>query len=193
MSETKERILVSTFVERYNKLANEQLKRKYAEEHVKLHYSPVLNKINILKLMTEKSVVNGVHGKYIDLAISKINLIAAILVLYTDLTVDKNEEDNPLTFESYDLLKSSGALESILQAIGTDIEELMHVQSSIMDNWYAENSSTQAYISDLIQQASHKFGVAAGVGMQKLSEVLDDEKKMEKVATVINKVVKKVK
>lgn len=193
MSETNERILVSTFVERYNKLTNEQLKKKYVEEHVKTHYSPILSKINILKLMNEKSVVEGTHGKYIDLSVSKINLIGAVLILYTDLTVDKDEEGNSLIFTNYDLLKSTGILKQILQTIGSDIEELMEVQSSVMDTWYTENSSTQAYISELIEKASHRFGVAAGVGLQKLSEVLDDEKKMEKVATVINKVVKKVK
>ena len=82
MSEKEERITVSQFKERYNKLPNEQLKDKYVKDHIKTTYSPILNKINVLKLMNEKSVVDDPAGKYIDMTVSKLNTVISILILY---------------------------------------------------------------------------------------------------------------
>ena len=193
MSENKERITVSAFAERYGKIANEQLKDKYVKEHIVRTYSPILNKINVLTLMNEKSVVNDSTGKYIDLAVSKLNLVMAILVLYTDIEPDKSENGTPLTCDSYDVLRSTGLYEKILNTIGKDIEELMSVQSFVIETWYNKNASTQAYIANLVGNFSQKFGVAAGTGMEKLSTVLDDEVKFKRVMGALEKLIKKVK
>ena len=91
MNEVKERISVSQFVERYNKLVSDQLKDRYVKEHIVTTYAPILNKKLILETMNEKSEANGSTGKYIDFVVSKLNLIMAILVLYTDIEQDKNE------------------------------------------------------------------------------------------------------
>ena len=192
MSDKKERITVSAFVNGYNKLINSELKNKYVKGHVTTTYAPILTKINILNLMHEKSVVDG-KIKYIDLTVSKLNLIMAILVLYTDVEPDKNEEGKPMTWDAYDKLKSTGLLEKILECIGEDIEELMSVQKNIMDTWHMKNSSTEAYIANLVETASQRFGIVAGAGMEKLSEVMADEKKMEKVMSAFEKVLKKIK
>lgn len=193
MSETKQRITVSDFAKRYKALTNDQLKDKYIKEHVKTTYAPILNKINILKLMNEKSVVDDASGKYIDMAVSKLNLVMAILVLYTDIEPDKSEDGKVLSWESYDILKSTGLYGKILNTIGEDLEELMSIQSNVMDTWYNKNCSTQAYITNLVEYASHKIGLVAGVGAEKLAEVLGDEIKMKRVASTLDKVLKKIK
>lgn len=193
MNEVKERIAVSQFAERYSKLANEQLKDKYVKEHITTTYSPILQKKLILELMNDKSVVESPTGNYIDMTVSKLNLIMAILVLYTNIEPDKSEDGQSLTWEAYDILKSTGLYEKILNHIGKDIEELMGIQSNIMETWYNKNCSTQAYIANLMESASQKFGVAVGVGLEKLSEVMDDEVKMKKVTSALEKVLKKVK
>lgn len=193
MSEVKERITVSTFVERYSKLNNDQLKDKYVKEHVKITYAPVLKKKAILEAMNDKSVIDAPTGKYIDLLTSKLNLTMAVLVLYTDIEPDKNEDGQPLVCESYDALQSTGLIGKILNAIGSDIEELMSIQSQVMDTWYAQHTSTEAYITNLVEVASHKLGIYAGAGMDKLADVLSDEKKMNKVIAALDKMLKKVK
>lgn len=193
MSEAKERISVLTFVERYNKLNNDQLKDKYVKEHVKVTYAPILKKKIILEAMNDKSVVEGSTGKYIDLITSKLNLTMAVLILYTDIEPDKNEEGQPLVCESYDILQSTGLIGKILNTIGSDIEELMSIQSQVMDTWYAQHTSTEAYIANIVEVASHKLGVYAGAGMDKLADALGDEKKMNKIVTALDKVLKKVK
>lgn len=193
MSEVKEKITVSTFVERYYKLNTEQLKDKYVKEHVKTTYAPILKKKAILEAMNDKSVVEGSTGKYIDMITSKLNLTMAVLVLYTDIEPDKNEEGQPLVCESYDSLQSTGLIGKILNIIGSDVEELMNIQSQIMDIWYARHTSTEVYVANLVEAASHKLGVYAGAGMDKLADVLSDEKKVNKIIAVFDKMIKKIK
>ena len=193
MSEVKERISVSTFVERYSSLTNKQLKDKYVKEHVKSTYAPILSKKLILETMNDKSVVDG-SIKYIDLTVSKLNFVMAILVLYTDIEPDKNEEGKPLTWDAYDKLKSTYLIEDILSFIGEDeINELMSVQKTVMDTWTMKNTSAEAFVTNLIDVASRRLGVVAGASMDKLTEVLNDESKMKKVASALDKVLKKIK
>ena len=131
MIEVKERISITKFVEGYNKLANEQLKDKYVKEHIKTTYVPILQKKLILEMMNTKAVVET-PIKHIDMMVSKLNVVMAILVLYTDLEPDKQTNEDgtttPLTWDAYDTLKSSGLYEKILEAIGEDLNELMAVQ-----------------------------------------------------------------
>lgn len=193
MGEVLERITVSTFVERYSKLNNDQLKDKYVKEHVKITYAPILKKKAILEVMNDKSVIDSPTGKYIDLITSKLNLTMAVLMLYTDIEPDKNEEGQPLVCESYDSLQSTGLIGKILNTIGSDVEELMNIQSQVMDTWYAQHTSTEAYIANLVEVASHKLGVYAGAGMDKIADVLSDEKKMNKIIAAFDKMLKKIK
>ena len=197
MSEVTERISVSTFVDRYKSLTSGQLKNKYINEHIKTTYAPLLSKTTILNMMNEKAVVDDGGVRYIDLLISKLNLTMAILVLYTDIEPDKKENEDgtttALTWEAYDALKSNGLLDEITEAIGEDIAELLSVQKNIMDTWYTKNNSTEAYIANIIETASQKLGTYAGFGMDKLADVLSDEKKMNKVIGALDKVLKKVK
>lgn len=196
MSEVKERISVSTFVDRYNALTTSQLKSKYVKEHIKTTYAPLLSKMTILNLMNEKSVVND-DILYVDMVTSKLNLNMAILILYTDIEPDKKENEDgtttPLTWEAYDKLKSTGLLDIIIEYIGEDIRELLSVQKDILDTWCLKNKSSEAYVENLIENASQKLGAYVGFGMDKLADVLSDEKKMSKLMTALEKIVKKIK
>lgn len=196
MSEKMKKISVSEFVKGYEKLTNDSLKINYIKNHITTTYAPLLSKMTILNLMNEKSVVDdGI--KYVDMVTSKLNLNMAILILYTDIEPDKKENEDgtitSLTWDAYDALKSSGLLDNIIEYIGEDVVELLSVEKNILDTWYSKNTSSQAYISDLVEIASRKFSVIAGAGMDKLADVLNDEKKMNKVMTVLEKVIKKIK
>jgi hypothetical protein len=196
MSEVKERISVSTFVERYNKLTSEQLKDKYIKEHIKTTYAPILQKKLILEMMNKKSVVET-PTKHIDMTVSKLNFVMAILVLYTDIEPDKQENEDgtttPLTWETYDLLKSSGLYGKILDTIGGDLNELMSVQDYILESWHMANTSTEAYVNNLIDIASRRFGISIELLLDKVIEILEDEKKTKKVMTILDKITKKIK
>ena len=196
MIEVKERISISKFVEGYNKLANEQLKDKYVKEHIKTTYVPILQKKLILEMMNTKAVVET-PIKHIDMMVSKLNVVMAILVLYTDLEPDKQTNEDgtttPLTWEAYDALKSSGLYGKVLGAIGEDLNELMSVQDQILNSWHMANTSTEAYVNNIIDTVSRRFGISMELVLDKLTDILEDDAKTKKVTTMLEKLAKKIK
>ena len=196
MNEPKERISISKFVEDYKKIANEHLKDKYIQEHIKNTYAPILQKKLLLEMLNSKAVVET-PVKHIDMMTSKLNFVMAILVLYTDIEPDKkiNEDGTttPLTWDAYDALKSSGLYGKILNAIGEDLNELMAVQDQILNTWHMSNTSTEAYINNIIDTVSRRFGISIDLLLDKFEEILDDEKKMKKLTTSLEKLSKKIK
>ena len=173
-----EKTLVSKFVENFKKLKDDTNKQALVKKHVTSHYAPLLSKTMVLNLMNEKSIAEGKHGKYINLTVSKLNLVMAILALYTDLTPDKevNEagEEKAKSYESYDLLKEYGALDMILNEIGADIQELITVQSEVIDTWTAQNCSTAAFLSDLVEKVSMIFSAGLGKELGGITEVFNE-------------------
>lgn len=192
MSETK-KILVTDFVKKYNEMKSAELKTKQIRGIIKRTYCPILEKKMILDLMLEKSVVeDGIP--YIDMFCNKINFYAAIISMYTYIVPDKDKKGVPKSYEMYDLLVENDILNAILAMIGErELGELTSINGLLLDTWHMKNTSTQAYVSNLVETASRKFGVVASVGMEKLSEVLDDEVKLKRAMTALDKVVKKIK
>lgn len=194
MSEVKERISMSKFVDDYKKLTSDSMKDRYIKERVKTTYAPILQKKLILEMMNSKCVVDE-PSKYIDMTISHLNVVMAILVLYTDIEPDKKDNEDgtttPLTWEAYDALKSTGIYEKLLNAIGKDLDELMLIQSQVLDSWHMANTSTQAYVNEVIETASRRFGISIELLLDKLNEVLEDETKMKKLMSALEKILKK--
>ena len=129
--------------------------------------------------------------------VSKLNFVMAILVLYPDLEPDKQKNEDgtttPLTWETYDLLKSSGLYGKILDAIGEDLNELVLVNEQIIDSWQVANVSTEAYVNNLVETVSRRFGISIELLLDKVTEIIEDEKKMNKVISAFEKVIKKIK
>lgn len=189
----EKKILITDFVKKYKTLASEKLKNDYIKSIIKCNYCPILKKRAILDLMLEKSV-NEDGLKTIDMFLNKLNFYAAIISLYTYIVPDKDENGVPKSYEMYDLLTENNLMNPILELIGErELGELTSINGLLLDNWHMQNTSVEAYISSFVEAASRKFGVVAGVGMEKLTEVLEDEKKMNKVITALDKVLKKVK
>lgn len=197
MSENN-KISVSKFVEDFKKLSNDANKQAMVKKHVVRHYAPILNKKNVLDITMDGCVKSGKSGKYIDLFASKLNFIGSILILYTDLAIDKkvisdsDGKDKEVVdiWTAYDLLKESGALEMILNEIGSDIEELLSIQEQLLGTWHNNNASTAAYISDVVEKISLIFSTALGKEISSLADALNtgtDEDKAELVASLMEK------
>lgn len=192
MSEAK-KILVTDFVKKYNEIKSADLKEKQIQKIIKRTYCPIIEKRMILNLMLEKSVVED-DVPYIDMFVNKLNFYAAIISLYTYIIPEKDEKDVPKSYEMYDLLMENNLINPIFETIGErELGELTSINKLLLDNWYAQHTSSQAYINGLVETASYKFGVFAGAGMDKLADVLSDEKKMDKIIGILDKVLKKVK
>ena len=147
----------------------------------------------ILDLMLSKSI-NEEGSKHIDLFVNRINFIVAIISLYTALLPEKDENGISKTYEMYDLLveNENDILNRILVNIGErEIAELTSINGLVIDNWCAENNSTEAYISNLLETASRKFGVYIGVGLERMADALGDEVKMQRATNFLDKVFKK--
>lgn len=183
---TEKKITVSKFIDGYNKLTNPSLKENYIKTHIISNYAPLLMKKNILTIMCEKSAVDNGY-KYIDMTVNKLNLYMAILALYTDIEIEKDENNNLLSWEAYDALKSANIMEHLLLLIGNDIEELLNVQKEVLDTWHMKNTSTEAYVYNLSEMAANKIGVIAGVGLEQLVDILSNENKFKKIMKIIEK------
>jgi len=194
MSNTEtNKTLVSKFVEDFKKVTNENNKLTMVKKHVIRHYAPILHKRNVLDIMMDSCVKHGKSGRYVDMFVSKLNFVGAILILYTDLEVDKttNADGKEVAniWEAYDLLKESGAWSMILNEIGDDLNELLTVQEQILDTWHNENASVAAYVSDLVEKVSMIFSTALGKELGSIAEVFNElpaEEKKNFFATLKN-------
>lgn len=190
MSETK-KILVTEFVKQYKELTDDNLKDRKIKSIIRRTYCPILEKKIILDLMLSKSI-NEEGSKHIDLFVNRINFIAAIISLYTTLLPEKDENGTSKTYEMYDLLVENDILNKILENIGEkEIAELTSINGIVMDNWYGANKSTEAYVSNLIETVSRKFGVYIGVGLEKMADALGDEVKMQRATNLLDRLFKK--
>lgn len=173
-----EKTLVSKFVEDFKKVTNETTKQAMVKKHVTSHYAPILHKSNVLNIMMDGCVKQGKSGKFVDMLASKLNFAGAILVLYTDLEVDKttNADGKEVAniWGSYDLLKESGVWGMILDEIGEDVTELLFVQDQILGTWHNENCSTAAYISDLVEKVSMIFSTGLGKEFGSITEMFNE-------------------
>ncbi len=190
---SKDKTLVSKFVASFKEITNENTKKSMVEKHVITHYSPILKKKNVLDIMMDGCVKQGKSGKYIDMTCSKLNFISAILILYTDLAIDKTKNDDgkevPDICTAYDQLKESGALDMIINTIGSDIEELISVQEQILNTWHNENASTAAFISDIVEKVGMIF--SAGLGKELSSIMESDDEKAELLSALIGSSINK--
>ena len=190
MSETK-KILVTEFVKQYKELTDDKLKDRKVKSIIRRTYCPILEKKIILDLMLSKSI-NEDGSKHIDLFVNRINFIAAIISLYTTLLPEKDENGISKTYEMYDLLVENDILNKIFENIGEkEIGELTSINGVVMDNWYATNTSTEAYVSNLLETVSRKFGAYIGVGLEKMADALGDEVKMQRATNFLDKVFRK--
>ena len=192
MNETK-KILVTDFIKKYNEVKSEDLKKKQVQGIIKRRYCPILEKKVILDLMLSKSIIED-DIPYIDMFTNKLNFYAAIISLYTYIVPEIDESGKSKSYEMYDMLIENGLMSIILEEIGErELGELTSVNGLLLDTWHIKNTSAQAYVDNLVETASQKFGAYAGFGMDKLADVLSDEKKMNKIFSSLDKMLKKMK
>ena len=177
---TENKTLVSKFVENFKKLKDDANKQALVKKHVTTHYAPILNKKNVLEIILDGCVENGKSGKFINMMKSKVNFIGAILILYTDLQIDKTVENKetgemlPDIFTAYDSLKESGAFDMLLNEIGDDLNELISVQDQIFSTWHNEHASISAYISNLAEKVGMIFSAGLGKELGSITEVFNE-------------------
>lgn len=192
MDKKANNISVTQFMKEYNKFTSKAAKENYVKSHITSTYAPIMNKKYLLQVVLDKSVVEQDNGvKYIDMFISKLNLFGIILILYTDIKLDKDENGVPLISEAYDLMKPTGIIDEIYKNIGEkEINELLSVQKTLMDTFYNQNGSTEAFIANVVDKATRKIGISAGYAIEKLDGLVSDENKINKIMGIVKPFIK---
>ena len=193
MAKTDNKITVTKIEKKYNSFSSVTAQQNYLKSLIKTTYAPIMTKKYLLQLVLDKSIVEQDNGiKYIDMFISKLNLFGIILAMYTNITIEKDKNGNPMIAEAYDMLKQINVIDELYNLIGEDeIEELLSVQKTIMDTFYNQNGSTEAFIANVVDKAAQKFGISAGFAIDKLDEIVSDEKKINKIMGIIKPFINK--
>lgn len=189
---------IKEFVELYNKVKVETAKEKLINEHIVRTYVPVGEKAAALKGLLEGSVRVNENGiKYIDLVANKINYVYGILLLYTDLEPIKSDDVTVKFLETYDVLQESGLINIICSHIGErELGELTFINDQVLDTWYTQNTSTKAYVSDLVSLISRNITEITTLLKEiPIDEITDkiDKEKVEEIVDSIKKDYKEVK
>ena len=161
------------FVERYNNMANQQLKDRFVKENVKITpYVSIIKKDAYAQLIVDNTTFeqeayddNG-ETKYRKTDKIRVNSVAqyvqfcrAVIELYTDLEID---EDDKGFIKGYDALKSSGLLDILM--VGSDkadplipmseLSEFKTILTMKQSDTQFNETTTQAFISKQIERIS---------------------------------------
>ena len=132
-----EKISVKEFVDKYSSFPSTQARDKICSDSIIRTYVPVFEKY--IALLTGFNNTNrDAKGELnINSFLSYLVYTMITISLYTNLDISKSVEEGEtnLSFESYDLLKESGALERLLFLIGEkELKEIERINSMIIND-----------------------------------------------------------
>ena len=181
------------FVERYNNMANQQLKDRFVKEKIKITpYISIIKKDAYAQLIVDKTTFeqesyddNGVT-KYRKTDNIRVNSVAqyvqfcrAVIELYTDLEID---EDDKGFIKGYDALKSSGLLDILM--VGSDkadplitmseLSEFKTILTMKQSDTQFNETTTQAFINKQVGRISDFANATLTPLMDVVSKILDE-------------------
>lgn len=190
----EKKITVKEFVDKYNSLETEE-QEDYFNTIIYRKYAPVLEKKVVLQTLLNKSIIKNEYDvDYLDLFLSRINTTIAILLLYTNLDIKKNDQSEENAFDDYDLLKENGLFDKICECIGeTEMTELGTINGLIIDTYLTQKHDPKYFISSNIARVSKIITPAVKSGLEQVANVLKDNEKLDKVSNRIINIFDKLK
>lgn len=190
----EKKITVKEFVDKYNSLETEE-QEDYFNTIIYRKYAPVLEKKVVLQTLLNKSIIKNEYDvDYLDLFLSRINTTIAILLLYTNLDIKKNDQSEENAFDDYDLLKENGLFDKICECIGeAEMTELGTVNGLIIDTYLTQKHDPKYFISSNIARVSKIITPAVKSGLEQVANVLKDNEKLDKVSNRIINIFDKLK
>lgn len=137
-----------------------------------LKYLPINDKYDLIAITLQKSEENGVYNPL------KVDLYfhLHLFYMYTNVSfTDKQKEDE---FKLYDILTTSGLMESFLECLSKDeynylYEMLEKLMSEIKRYRYSSAATIQAFIQDLPKNAQAAADIVESFDKEKYKEVIE--------------------
>lgn len=177
----EKKIMLIDAVKKFNSFKNMESKTKYVSGLLVRKYAPVGMKYAALQGMLERSIVTEPNGvKYINMFVSKVNFNIAIILLYTNIELPKQEDGSVDTYGAYDLLIESGLFKNLVDQIGeNEINELLSVNKALLDSFNIMNDSVKSYVADIIQNASMVIGTFLNNNLDEILSAMNDKDKVQ--------------
>lgn len=177
----EKKIMLIDAVKKFNNFKNMESKAKYVSGLLVRKYAPVGMKYAALQGMLERSIVTEQNGvKYINMFVSKVNFNIAIILLYTNIDLPKQEDGSVDTYGAYDLLIESGLFKDLVDQIGeNEINELLSVNKALLDSFNIMNDSVKSYVADIIQNASMVIGTFLNNNLDEILSAMNDKDKVQ--------------
>ena len=189
MSEQEnKKITVSDFVKKYKQLSSDSLRERLIKSIITRTYVPVLEKKLFLQVMFDKSLTGEESNRHVDMFLNSINVTLAIFGMYTKLNFEKTEENKTTMFEAYDMLAELDLLNVIFNEVpSSELTQISAINEQIMETYYNEHNSIQAFATKLVDRFANTFGVLTKGSIDSLSEILNDGEKLNSVIDKLNK------
>lgn len=173
---------VKEFCHRYDMLKTKEQKDNFVKDIVFRTYCPVLEKKIVLQTLLEKTVVTGKNGvMFVDGFLGKVNIVTAIIILYTKINVKKEDNDTDTAFDDYDELYTHDMINKICAVIGErELNELLSVNETLISNFMEEHKTVEAYISRCINEVGAIIDSFGTEGLNELLEVVKNNMNTEK-------------
>lgn len=182
-----EKISINEFISVYKNNNSSVVQKGLLEKYIKQKYCPIIDKQRILKLMLDKSIVEKNGIKYIDEFVYMINYSIGIMILYTNIVPNKNENGNYDSFEAYDLMSEHSLLDSIYSCIDyKEKNELVRVSDSLRTNFEKENSFI-SQIGSHISKLGTIVEVLSDEKVNKITDVFENKESINRMITLLKK------
>lgn len=143
---------VIEFCDEYNKQIE---KSTYIKNIIKRRYCPISEKMAIIQINSENAVqYSNQDIVFINKMVNKIDFVHAVIILYTNLKYNTDENGKIQNLKCYDALISSGVFAMIEKEIGNDINELNELNGLALKNAYDIHCSPMAYIISQLNSVS---------------------------------------
>ena len=156
-------------------------------ERIVQEYSPISEKILVLNNLFNGALKKDGYGiEYIDYTLLGIMLKMARIIIYTDIDISNAIKEGTI-LDVYDAFKKHDIFNRIDALVGNDIDELERTMKSLVKTYKESNMSTEHFIEKNIIKFGAVFGSAAGKGLEKFSEVLNNDVAMHKIVEHVEK------
>lgn len=139
-------------------------------------YAPIIEKQTVLNTLIGKCISKDAMGiEYIDSFLLKVNFIAAVIILYTDLDINHDNDDRSF-FDDYDLLVKNGIIDELYDILDrSELGELQSVYDVLLNNFRERNYSGYAFVSKLVKVFSEQIAGSSNALLEEIRNYINLE------------------